>query len=279
MDQSIVVIALWAGIIFGSLLLGSVIFVYVRHREFGVGGSILTPFGVMLLGLSVWKTVDISVTADGGLEAKFRSIEAKAERAATDARQAAKSAIDAANSSLKAATDSFTVAGTKSFLMKINYLDYLKEWESAQSKKDKNCVKDFLGGNNKRIECQEIVRQYKVISRVVGKTGTGTLHLTFKDNDQSISGVASYFFPADIDPVWMNIEGASQPDGSIALTFHQPPREVKEGGETVIRPAISFNVLFNINTESNTYDGRLIHPYLQVNNMPLPVAKIVLSPI
>ena len=276
MDQSIVVIALWAGIIFGSLLLGSVAFVYVRHREFGLGGSILTPFGVMLLGLSLWKSVDISVSADGGLKAEFRSIKETAETAAKDAKQAAISAIGAANSSLKAANDSLTAAGTKSFLMKIDYLDYLRGWESAQSGKDKNCVKDFLRGDNKRSECQEVVRQYKVISKVVGKTGTGTLHLTFKDKDQSISGVASYFFPADIEPVWMNVEGASQPNGSIALTFHQPPREVKEGGEKIIRPAISFNVLFNKNIESNTYEGRIFHPYLNVNNMPLPVAKIVL---
>lgn len=54
--------------------------VYIKHQIFGLGGSILTPFGVLLLGLSIWKTVEISVSPGGKIEAKFRAIEEHIER-------------------------------------------------------------------------------------------------------------------------------------------------------------------------------------------------------
>lgn len=79
MEAKIVYAALIFGIVFGSLMLSSVIYVYIKHKTFGLGGSILTVFGVMLLSLSIWKTVEISVTPKGGIEAKFKALSSRIE--------------------------------------------------------------------------------------------------------------------------------------------------------------------------------------------------------
>lgn len=65
--------ALWVGIILGALMLAAVTINFVRHQSFGWGGSIFTVFGVVLVGLSVWKTVEVSVGADG-LETRFTAL-------------------------------------------------------------------------------------------------------------------------------------------------------------------------------------------------------------
>lgn len=66
--------ALIAGIVFGSLMLGCVCFVYVKHHKFGLAGSVLTIFGVILIGLSIFKTVEVKVKATGEIEARFQAV-------------------------------------------------------------------------------------------------------------------------------------------------------------------------------------------------------------
>ena len=60
-------------------MLCSLLFVFIKHKTFGIGGSVLTVFGVMLLGLSIWKTLEISVTAKGEIGAKFEALEKRVE--------------------------------------------------------------------------------------------------------------------------------------------------------------------------------------------------------
>ena len=79
MEAKIVFTALILGLVFGSLMLCSLLFVYIKHKTFGLGGSVLTVFGVMLLGLSIWKTVEISITLEGEIEAKFEALEKRVE--------------------------------------------------------------------------------------------------------------------------------------------------------------------------------------------------------
>jgi preprotein translocase subunit SecF len=52
---------LCVSLVFGSLSLGAAIWVYVKHRYFGFGGSILSMAGIILLGMSVWKSIDIQM--------------------------------------------------------------------------------------------------------------------------------------------------------------------------------------------------------------------------
>lgn len=79
MEAKIVFTALILGLVFGSLMLCSLLFVYIKHKAFGLGGAVLTVFGVMLLGLSIWKTIEISVTPKGEIEAKFEALEKRVE--------------------------------------------------------------------------------------------------------------------------------------------------------------------------------------------------------
>jgi len=58
-------VAFGAGIVFGSVLLLAVAIVWIRKQVFGLGGSVMSLFGVTLVGLTVWKTVQFEVTADG----------------------------------------------------------------------------------------------------------------------------------------------------------------------------------------------------------------------
>lgn len=54
-----------AGLILGSLVIMSVCWVWVRNQVLGIGGGILSFFGVLLVGLSVWSSASVEVSADG----------------------------------------------------------------------------------------------------------------------------------------------------------------------------------------------------------------------
>jgi|GEM_PF-4754458 len=79
MEGKILFIALILGIVFGILMLCCLLFVYIKNKKFGLGGSVLTVFGVMLLGFSIWKTAEISVTLEGNIEAKFEALTKRVE--------------------------------------------------------------------------------------------------------------------------------------------------------------------------------------------------------
>jgi hypothetical protein len=79
MEAEIVFAALILGIVIGSLMLCCLLFVYIKHKKFGFGGFVLTVFGVMLLGFSIWKITEISVTLDAKIEAKFQALTKRVE--------------------------------------------------------------------------------------------------------------------------------------------------------------------------------------------------------
>ncbi|MEO8020375.1 peptidoglycan-binding domain-containing protein [Polaromonas sp.] len=74
-------------LVLGALMLGCVCYVYVRHQAFGLGGACLSGFAVVLLGMSVWKTVDVAFD-EKGVRAKLEQIESVAKRAESTASQA-----------------------------------------------------------------------------------------------------------------------------------------------------------------------------------------------
>ena len=60
-------------LILGSIMLTAAIWVYVRHQAFGFGGAVLTVFGAILLGMPVWRTIDVSIDQKG-ISAKFEQL-------------------------------------------------------------------------------------------------------------------------------------------------------------------------------------------------------------
>ena len=62
------------GLLIGSVLMLSVCFVFIRHRFFGPGGAALSILGAILIGMSVWSNINVSVGADGGFRAELSQI-------------------------------------------------------------------------------------------------------------------------------------------------------------------------------------------------------------
>lgn len=56
----IINVALFVGIAMGTILLIIVCMTYYRQKRFGLGGTLLSFFGVVLLGLSIWSEVEFS---------------------------------------------------------------------------------------------------------------------------------------------------------------------------------------------------------------------------
>ena len=67
----------WAymvGMIIGAVAIGAVCWVWVRKQTFGTGGIGLSIVGVILVGLSVWKSVEVSYT-NGNLVVRLQKLE------------------------------------------------------------------------------------------------------------------------------------------------------------------------------------------------------------
>lgn len=67
-------LAQYSGIALGILTLLSVLYSYVFHRRYPGGGALLTVFGVMLLGMSIFSKTEFGFSATGGLTAKFEAL-------------------------------------------------------------------------------------------------------------------------------------------------------------------------------------------------------------
>lgn len=62
------------GLILGSLAMLSVCWVWVRKQVFGPGGGVLSFFGVLLAGLSLWSRASVELTPDG-FRAEFERLQ------------------------------------------------------------------------------------------------------------------------------------------------------------------------------------------------------------
>ncbi len=59
------------GIILGSGMLFAVIYNYLKKQIIPVGALVLTAFGTLLLGLSIWQSARITMGPDGNFSAEF----------------------------------------------------------------------------------------------------------------------------------------------------------------------------------------------------------------
>jgi hypothetical protein len=63
-------------LIVGTLMLITVCWVYIQHQTFGLGGIVLVVCAIVLIGMSVWRNIDVSVSAQG-FQAKLEQVENK----------------------------------------------------------------------------------------------------------------------------------------------------------------------------------------------------------
>jgi len=80
-------LAFITALVLGAVLLGSACYVYVKNQTFGLGGSCLSGLGVVLVGMSVWQSIDVSFDGNG-IKAKLAQVESVAKRAESSASQA-----------------------------------------------------------------------------------------------------------------------------------------------------------------------------------------------
>lgn len=89
--------AFLVGMALGALMLLSVCFVYIRHQKFGIGGSFLCGFGVILVGMSVWQNINVSVDGSG-FQAELRQLRAEVREAKQTAETTRESTLQVAES-------------------------------------------------------------------------------------------------------------------------------------------------------------------------------------
>lgn len=99
--------AVGAGVIIGSAAILAAIFIWLRKQVFAYGGSALCVSGMVLIGLSIWQTVDVAVGPNG---LDFKAAEAIVQSAA----DAATKANAVAQTTQAAVTQSSSLADTPS---------------------------------------------------------------------------------------------------------------------------------------------------------------------
>ena len=71
------------GLFVGVMMITTVCAVFLRNQTFGVGGSALSMLGTILIGMSVWGNISVSVGADGGITAELTQIRQKVSEIST----------------------------------------------------------------------------------------------------------------------------------------------------------------------------------------------------
>ncbi|ALP53287.1 hypothetical protein Tel_09025 [Candidatus Tenderia electrophaga] len=75
-----------AGLVLGSLAIVSVCWVWIQKQVLGAGGGVLSFFGVLLVGLSLWTSASVEVTPEG-FRAEFERLEREVQQVAQKSQQ------------------------------------------------------------------------------------------------------------------------------------------------------------------------------------------------
>lgn len=86
-------IALIMGLVLGSAMLVSVTVAFLLGHAFGFGGATLTLVGALMMGLSIWSSVQIRVSPEGGFEASFESFKQEVREDVTSLRSDTKAVV------------------------------------------------------------------------------------------------------------------------------------------------------------------------------------------
>jgi hypothetical protein len=93
--QTATIVAIFAGVLFGSAAISSACWVWIKRQLFAYGGSALCFSGVILIGLSIWQSVEFGIT-EKGMTFKAQALLEQANQSATQANTAAEDAHAAA---------------------------------------------------------------------------------------------------------------------------------------------------------------------------------------
>ena len=82
-------VAVFAGDVLGSDSIGTACWVWAKKQIFGLGGATLSLAGIVLLGLSIWHSVEFGISGEG---VNFKAVADQVTTAAKSADEAAKEA-------------------------------------------------------------------------------------------------------------------------------------------------------------------------------------------
>jgi hypothetical protein len=139
--------AFFLGMLCGTILLLSASVVYVKHRQFGLGGTAMTLAGVILLGMSVWKTIDVEINKEGmkgkliRFEQKLSELE-KTNESLTHMIRDATTKIDSNIKEVKSTQEQLGSLSSTFHAM----LEATKQYAVAETEKTESRITNLSGG-------------------------------------------------------------------------------------------------------------------------------------
>lgn len=86
------------GMILGTSMITVSTYVYYRKQVFPIGAIVMTVFGTLLLGLSIWQSAKIQVGADGNISASFEKFKQEVKEEVKHSNQSVTQKIEDLNS-------------------------------------------------------------------------------------------------------------------------------------------------------------------------------------
>lgn len=134
--------------ILGSAMIIVATFVYWKKQIFPVGAIVMTVFGTLLLGLSIWQSAKIQVGADGNLTASFEKLRQEVKAEVKQSNQAVTEKIEDLKATVS--TDSST-------------LNKLRVREQVDGKIERG---DYEGAI--RLDSTSVIAYMRLIEKLVG---------------------------------------------------------------------------------------------------------------
>lgn len=122
-----------AGLILGSLAIISVCWVWVSKQVLGSGGGVLSFFGVLLVGLSLWSSASVEVSPEG-FRAEFERLQQEVDEMAVRSQQISNDVQAVAEANKTISHEVRTVAEN----IDINRTQFLKLTDALKQKQTLN---------------------------------------------------------------------------------------------------------------------------------------------
>lgn len=96
------------GMILGSTMIVVATYVYWKRQVFPIGAIVMTVFGTLLLGLSIWQSVKVQIGADGSLTTSFEKLKQEVKEEVKQSNQSVSEKIEDLKTSISTDTSNLT---------------------------------------------------------------------------------------------------------------------------------------------------------------------------
>jgi hypothetical protein len=109
-------VVFYVALVLGSIMILVVCWVFLQHQTLDTGGLTITVCAVILIGMSVWRNIDISVSQKG-IQAKLEQVEAQVQTVKEQSTNAEKQA-EHAHQAVRSLKHSLVVRDAQELLAK-----------------------------------------------------------------------------------------------------------------------------------------------------------------